>query len=71
MNINHYKNLFKTVTIMPKGQFSKFKGAAFSIPADTLYMPNIFPHDTGSNDLLMVNFMSHSNRVFLYRISSV
>ena len=46
--------LFKKVTIMPKAQFPKLKGAICSIPIDTSDITNVLPHGAHSSGLIMV-----------------
>ena len=46
--------LFKKVTIMPKGQFPKLKGAICNIPIDRSDITNVLPHGTDSSGLIMV-----------------
>ena len=46
--------LFEKVTIMPKGQFQKLKGAICNIGIDTSAITNVLPHGADSNDPIMV-----------------
>ena len=57
--------LFKKVAIMPKGQFSKLKGALCNIPIETMDITNTLPQGGDSSELLIVklkrklNFRGH------------
>ena len=46
--------LFRKVTIMPKGQSPKVKGAICSIPVETDDVVNTLPRGADSNELIMV-----------------
>ena len=46
--------LFKKVTIMPKGQFPKLKGAICNIPTETSDIANVLPCSVDSSGLIMV-----------------
>ena len=46
--------LFKKVTIMPNGQFSKLKGAICNTVTDTSDITNVLPHVADSSGLIMV-----------------
>ena len=46
--------LFKKVTIMPKSQFPKLKGAICNIAIDTSDITNVLPHGADSSGLIMV-----------------
>ena len=45
---------FKKVTIIPKGQSPKFKGAICNIPIDVVSTCNTVPRPADSNDLVIV-----------------
>ena len=53
--------LFQKVAIMPKGQFSKMKGAICNIPIETMDIANTLPQGAGSSGLLMVKLKRKSN----------
>ena len=46
--------LFRKVTIMPKGQSPKVKGAICNIPVETDDVVNTLPRGADSNGLIMV-----------------
>ena len=46
--------LFEKVTIMPKGQFQKLKGAICNTAIDTSAITNVLPHSPDSDSLIMV-----------------
>ena len=60
-NLNRLKHiliarriLFEKVTIMPKGQFQKLKGAICNTAIDTSAITNVLPHSPDSYSLIMV-----------------
>ena len=54
MHFNCKKNFIKKVTIMPKDQFQKLKGAICNIAIDTSDITNNLPHGADSSGLMMV-----------------
>ena len=51
---------------MPKGQFSKIKGAVCNVPVEADSMCNILPRGTDSNDLILIKLkrkLSYSGHV--------
>ena len=46
--------LFSKVVIMPKGQFSKIKGAVCNVPVEADSMCHILTRGTDSNDLILI-----------------
>ena len=60
-NLNRLKHilivrriLFEKVTIMPKGQLQKLKGAICNTAIDTSAITNVLPHSPDSDSLIMV-----------------
>ena len=54
MHFNCKKNFIKKVTIMPKDQFQKLKGAICNTAIDTSDITNNLPHGADSSGLMMV-----------------
>ena len=48
------KILFTKIVIMPKGQFSKIKGAVCNVPLEADIMCNILTRETDSNGLILM-----------------
>ena len=46
--------IFKKVTIMPKGQFPKVKGALCNVPIDNIDVASILPRKSDSNGIVLV-----------------
>ena len=46
--------LFSKVLVMPKGQFSKIKGAVCNVPVEAHSMCNILPRGADSNGLILL-----------------
>ena len=50
--------LFKKLTIIPKGNFSKLKDSICNVPIDTVDISNVLPCVADSNDLFLIKLNS-------------
>ena len=46
--------LFKKITIMPKSQFPKVKGAIYNFPIDSVDVSSLLPRQADSNGLMII-----------------
>ena len=59
--------LFKKITIIPKGQFSKVKGATCNVPIDNVDVSNLLPRQADNNGLMIIKLkrkLEHKGHVY-------